>query len=313
MYLGSNIIIIGRSVLSTNQWHHFGFVYDGTQQTATIYIDQNEDQTRTSVKPTIVGDNINSSIIVGAGFYGYLDQLSIKLKAKSSATIVWDATTVAYYPLDEAYILDKGPNGVNATASNVISIYGWRYDALNFNLSTSYFKAGEFSALGMPAASFSITLWVRAEAQPGIFLTIANPYTCLLALGFQTANNYLIAYLPNATSSGNDVTVYGPLMPFNAWVNVAFTWSVTNRAQLYTSGYWQGGSSDATNLGNTHGGNSSLPMTVTLGHYNGTTGCQSIPSADLSSGFMGSIDEVYIFGRELTINEIQGLTIVYPT
>jgi len=311
--LGSNIIIPGTLPISTDQWHHFGFVYDAIQQIARIYIDGTIDATRTSVKPEIVSDNDNSSVIVGAGFYGYIDQLSIKLQAKTSAAISWDATTAAYYPLDVLYTLDKGPNGINATASNIIPIYGWLYNALNFNVSDSYFQASGFTALGKPGRAFTIALWVRTEGQSGIFLTVANSYTCLLVLGLQndttTDSNRIIAYLPNATASGDGVSMFGPKMP-SVWVHVAFTWSFGNRAQLYTSAYSVGSNgNEASTLNNARGGNNSSPITVTLGHYNGTANCQGFEGIDSSEHFVGSLDELYIFGRELQQSEIQVLAL----
>jgi hypothetical protein len=303
--LGSNSVINAAPVLSTDQWHHFGFVYDATQQTAIIYIDGNAEVTGTPVKSEIVSNPNNSLVIVGAGYQGYIDQLSLLLKAKSAMEILWDATTAGYYPLDVLYSLDKGPNGINATASNVIPIYGWPNNALNFNISGSTYQTGGFTELGTPRASFSITLWVRAETQPGIFLTVANPYTCLLVFGLQDNTNNLVVYLPNATPSGDGVNIIGPLMPTFHWVNVAFTWSLQNRAQLYTSGYLQGSGFEASALNNARGGNNSLPMIVTFGSYSGQANCQGIAGINSSQEFMGSIDEVYVFGRELTQSDIE--------
>jgi hypothetical protein len=313
MPLGSNINITGNAVLPPNQWKHFSFVYDGGQQIARMYIDGSVDTTVTSVKPNNVNDNINSSIIVGDGFYGYIDQLSIKLTAKSPAVILWDATVGAFYPLDVVWTLDRGPNGLNATTSNVLSIYGWRYDALNFNLSGSNFQVSGLTALETAGTPFTLTLWIRAEAQAGIFLTIANPYTCLLVLGLQNTTNSLVAYLPDAISSSNDVVVLGPEMPSYAWVYVTFTWSLEKQAQLYTSASYQNGATDATTLINSRGGNSNSPVTVTLGHYNGTASCEGITRANLTTDFMGSTDEFYIFTRELQQNEIAELIAVYTT
>jgi len=295
-------------VISTDQWHHFAFLYDATQQTASIYIDGTVEATRKSVIPEVVYHKANSLVIVGAGFQGYIDQLSIILKAKSPAAILWDATTAAYYSLDILYLLDKGPNGMNATASNILLIYGWLYNALNFNLSGSNYQASGFIVLGTPRGSFSIALWVRAEARTGIFFTVANPYTCLLVLSLQNNTNRLIAYLPNAIASGNDVNSFGPIMPF-VWAHVAFTWSFENQARLYASVYFQNGDSGATTLNNARGDKNSSPMTITLGYYNGIANCQGIDEIDSSQEFRGSLDEVYIFGRELEQSEIKDLTI----
>ncbi|CAF5173004.1 unnamed protein product, partial [Rotaria sp. Silwood1] len=130
--LEPNITLAGTSVISTNQWHHFSFVCDPTQKTTTIYIDGAIEATGSSIKSEISSNDSNSTIIIGSEFTGYIDQLSISLKAKSHQAVLWDATVAAYYPVDLSWLLDKGPNGINATASNIIPIYGWRYNALNF-------------------------------------------------------------------------------------------------------------------------------------------------------------------------------------
>jgi hypothetical protein len=305
--LGLNTIIAGTSIISTDHWHHLSFVYNAIQQTATISIDGSIEVTVSSIKPNLSSSNINSTIVIGAGFQGCIDQLSISLKAKPQAEILWDATTAAYYRLDVLWLLVSGPNGLNATAANVIPIYGWQYNALNFNLTGAYYQANYFTALGTPYQAFSISLWVRAETQPGVFLTISNPYTCLLVLGLQNNNNYLVAYLPNAKATGADVNIIGPQMPSHAWVNVVFTWSTQNRANLYTSSYLQGSNADASTLNNARGGNNSLPMTVTLGTYSGSANCQGIQGVNISQQFMGSLDEVYVFARELQVGDIQQL------
>ncbi|CAF3797369.1 unnamed protein product [Rotaria sp. Silwood1] len=303
--LGPNITLAGTSVISTNQWHHFSFVCDPTQQTTTIYIDGAMEAIGSSIKLEISSNDSNSTIIIGSGFTGYIDQLSISLKVKSHQAVLWDATVAAYYPVDLSWLLDKGPNGINTTASNVIPIYGWRYNALNFNKSGASYEANGFTVLGTPYHAFSIALWVRAEAQSGVFLTVANPYTCLLVLGFQNDSNTLVAYLPNATASGRSVNIIGPQMPSNAWVHVAFTWSAENRAKLYTSSYLQATSGEASLLNNARGDQNSSPMTITLGTYNGAANCEGIEGIPISQTFIGSLDEMFVFARELQDSDLK--------
>jgi hypothetical protein len=297
--LTSNIDLSGSSVISTDTWHHISFVYDATQLTATISIDGIVDATKSSIKLTIPSTNADLKMIVGAGFEGYIDQLSISLQAKTQREILWDATTVAYYPLDIAWSLDLGPNGINASASKVISVYGWRYNALKFNASGARYETDRLTALGRPYQAFSIALWIRAETQAGVFLTVSNPYTCLLVLGLQNNDNRLVVYLPNGSVTGESVNIIGPMMPTAAWVHVAFTWSTGNRARLYTSGYLQASNSDASILNTVRGGNNSSPMTITLGDYNGAANCQGIQGINTSQQFMGSLDELFVFASEL--------------
>ncbi|CAF0934434.1 unnamed protein product [Adineta steineri] len=311
--IGLNTSIVGTSVLSTQNWLHISFVYYATKQTATISIDGIVEATNSSVKLGISANNTNSVIIIGAGFQGYIDQLSISLIAKTQDVIQWDATIAAYYRLDFQWTLDSGPNGLNASGVDVNTIFGWRYDALNFNASDASFQANGFTALGTPQQAFSVALWVRAETRSGVFLTVANPYTCLLVLGLQNDGNKIVAYLPNATATGAGVNIVGPQMPINAWTHVAFTWSSTNFAKLYTSALLANVGVDATTLNNVRGGNNSAPMTVTLGNYSGSANCQGIQGVNVSQTFMGSLDEVFVFAREAQQGDLQQIIQTLPS
>ena len=303
-HLGSDAVIQGKSVLSTEQWHHFAFVYDAIQQRGRIFIDGVLDATYDSVTPEVDSGTSNSSVIVGADFQGYIDQLSVVLRAKTPAEILWDATTIVYYPLDIRSEYDKGPNGINGTRSNVEITTAWLGTALNFNSSISFYRTGKLTALGIPRQAFTIALWLRAEARAGVFLTVTNPYTCLLVLALQNETNKPIAFLPNDADPAKAVSIEGRKMPPYNWVHVAFTWSDQHGAILYTSGFVQGKNREATTLNNDSHGNISLPMTITLGHYDGPANCGNIAGVNVSDQFMGSLDELYVFSRELPQAEV---------
>ncbi len=80
---------------------------------------------------------------------------------------------------------------------------------------------------------FSINLWIRAESEPCVFLTVANLHRCQLVIRVQPVDNWLVLYLANATATGAHVNIIAPGMPSFACVNVAFAWSSPNRALLY--------------------------------------------------------------------------------
>ena len=52
------------------------------------------------------------------------------------------------------------------------------------------------------------------------------------------------------------------------------------------------------------GVNRSLPVTITLGHYDGNADCQGIARVNVWDQFIGSLDELYVFSRELPITDI---------
>ncbi|CAF1660384.1 unnamed protein product [Adineta ricciae] len=310
--LGSSNNLMSNVTLSTDQWHHLSFVFNVITQSASLSIDGTIVASKSAVQFGASNNNTNSTIIVGIGYQGYIDQLSIILNAKSPQEIVWDATVSGYYPLHLNWLLDYGPNGNNATASGVTpKVPGWRGDALNFSNPTAFYQATGFTALGTAQQPFSVSFWLRTGSQPGVFLTVANAYTCLLVIGLQNDRNKLVVYLPNATSTGEGINIVGPEMP-PTWTNVAFTWSSKSRANLYTSTFLQGTSADATNLNNARGMNNSSPMTLTLGHYSGPANCAGIQGVNTSQAFMGTIDEVFVFSRELHDGDLQALVLTLP-
>ena len=167
------------------------------------------DRIQSSTKAEISSSDFNSTTVLGAGFQGSMDEISVALKVKSPEEILWDATAICYYSFDDLVTLDRGPFGLDSSASKVISEIGWRYNAVNFNRSNATYQTGPLTALGNPYQAFSITLWVRAGIPPGIFLTVSNPFTCLLVLGLQAEDKHIFAYLPNATADGNGLRLIG--------------------------------------------------------------------------------------------------------
>jgi hypothetical protein len=291
--------------VSTNEWHHVAVVYNAINQYTNVYID-GEMYGQLTYIPIINSDNANVTMIIGYGFVGVIDQLSISLEAKIDARISWDATVAAYYPLDgsnNGWLLDYGPNCLNATAAAVQSITGVVNNALSFVTSGAYYQASGFTVLSVVNHSFSVALWVRPQNQSGIFLTIANSVTCLLVVGIRNIDNRIVAYLPNATNTNMGVNVLGSPTANFQWVNIVFTWSYQNQAQLYQAAGFQGRNINATRLNNGYG----EPMVITLGMYHGSTDCSGIDGVDTSKQFVGSIDEVYIFSKELQQNEVQQL------
>jgi hypothetical protein len=90
---------------------------------------------------------------------------------------------------------------------------------------------------------------------------------------------------------------FGPTVPLNAWSHVAMTYDYS-QVQLYLNGQLVG-SAPASGAISTSGNANTCPM---IG--NEPDGCNVQNSG---FGFVGSIDEVEIFNRALTLSEIQGI------
>ena len=106
-------------------------------------------------------------------------------------------------------------------------------------------------------------------------------------------------------TDGSEVRLIGPEMPSAVWAHVAFTGSVKSQAQLYTSGFLKATSSDGGRLNDARGGHNSAPMIVILGEYDSTGLCAIITELESSQKLMGSLDELFVFSRELLEADLQ--------
>ena len=95
----------------------------------------------------------------------------------------------------------------------------------------------------------------------------------------------------------SNVAVTGPTVPLNSWTHVAGTYSPINGERLYVNGTLRGSVGGYSFMA---GGG---PMTITLGNsLLGTGGCAT---GTIQMGqFYGSLDEFYVYARELTAAEV---------
>jgi hypothetical protein len=89
-------------------------------------------------------------------------------------------------------------------------------------------------------------------------------------------------------------SVFGPFLPLNTWPHIAFTFSSTNGNTQYVNGVLIG-STGATTSSNVYG----TIMWLHIGYIFGWNSAY-IPNA----GFQGSVDEIYVYSRELAQSEI---------
>ena len=296
--------IQSNSLFPVNEWRHVAFVYDIETRQATIYLDGIPDVSTLDATRSSNVDNL--TMYIGSGFQGILDHLSVNLNRKSDAIIFWDANVLAYYPFDadDKWLFDHGPNGFNATSQDTQFVIGRLREGLKFNHTTSFYESTGFTILDQPGREFTLALWIRVEISSGIVLTVASASACLVTLGIRHSDNRLFVFLPNSTITNENVTIIGPVIPFDQWIHVAFTWSTNNHAQLYTSISNPHKQHNAVKLNN----KLVLPMTVTLGTYRDRLNCISENVLNSSQPFMGSVDEFYIFSREMTSADFIKLT-----
>ena len=154
MYMGFTLDdTVGTTALVINTWYHVAFVYDYPSRTQSVYIQGVLDGSRTSAGPYL---GVNGSIVIGSSHLsssslnGFIDNMKLTTKAKSSDEILAAATVVAYYSFDGSNLAqDMGPNQMNGTLTNTASASGRVGQALALSGSvSSYFQAYGFFQLG---------------------------------------------------------------------------------------------------------------------------------------------------------------------
>ncbi|CAF2863141.1 unnamed protein product [Rotaria sp. Silwood2] len=110
----------GSTIVLTNSWYHFAFVYDYEALTQYIYLNGILECTHSSsssfqaTSGAITIGAINNTGTTPASFWtGYIDQMAYVSRAKTATEVLMDATLVAYYSFDGGSYYDSGPNKIN--------------------------------------------------------------------------------------------------------------------------------------------------------------------------------------------------------
>ncbi|CAF2050763.1 unnamed protein product [Rotaria magnacalcarata] len=292
----------GTTTLTTNKWYHVACVYDLTTQTQSVWLNGVVDGSSsvsayqdTSGTATI-GAIYNSSSTVC--FNGYLDQVRYKTIAKTASEILDDATLYVYHSFDSSSLVDNGPNGINGSAfGNVTFTAGVVNEAVQFSSGAYlYYTYSPFYFLGITNHLFSISLWVKPMKN----------YTVSTLVFVRRLSGWCAHFLViDSTGSlkaclwnGGNVIISGPILPLNSWTHIGYTYSASNGIQLYINGTLYSTSGSITFSA------SGVPMYMILGSDTGLTYC----TPGYGSSFTGTMDEFYLYNRELSASEIQTLS-----
>ena len=185
----------------------------------------------------------------------------------------------------------------NATFSN---------GSLSLNKTGASIQVSSFVLLGTSSSPFSFSLWINPAITNGGTLLHASLSSasnggqwCLPFLGF-TSSNRVAA---QTRSANGTVSVTGPLLSAHTWVHLAQTYSPGNGLSLYVNGSLSNRSMPFDSV------SSGTPLTLTVGNSlvdGNRTACSNI---NIETGqFYGSIDDVHVFSRELTANDVKYLS-----
>ncbi|CAF1311922.1 unnamed protein product [Rotaria sordida] len=304
----------GVTTILLNEWIHVVFTFDLTTKIQTIYLNGFPNAQRIAANSLQV-DSGNFTIGVNEGvdfpysyFQGYIDQLSISRRTKSSCEILEIATLSGHFKFDTpSPFIDLGPNSVATTSSSTSIITGHKNQAISFSgSSTSYFQTWGFTSFGISNKEFSLAFWIQPQILSGTIVhlstsSLGTGSQCFSLLGFDS-NGAIIAQV--LTDNNNVVTATGPILPVSSlWIAVVQTWSSTNGLRLYVNNTLVSSVEASTFLGS-----ETTPNYLTLGNcLNGCDGTCSSGSIGTPGPFTGAIDDWRIYNRELTSDDVCAL------
>ncbi|CAF4567046.1 unnamed protein product [Rotaria socialis] len=204
---------------------------------------------------------------------------AIRIECENASDILRDATLMAYYSFDTSLTTDNSLNGINTTAYGSPRLVPGRVNkAIQVNPSVFVYTGySSFPPLGVSNQPHTYSLWVKPTSSYALstILFVTTPTYWCLSIIMMTPSCHIVL----SSYDGGLVSVLGPIIPLNTWTHVGATYSP--RAFNYTAA----GTSLDVFIGSDGG----------YGMYCATGS---------SSGFTGSIDELFVYSRELTASEI---------
>ncbi|CAF4377798.1 unnamed protein product [Rotaria socialis] len=290
----------GATSLSMHVWSHVACVYSFETQTLQVYLNGILDGSRSlysfqgSSGDTTIG--VTYAIPPGSNYFnGYLALMQFVSSAKNASDILRDATLMAYYSFDTSLTTDNSLNGINTTAYGSPRLVPGRVNkAIQVNPSVFVYTGySSFPPLGVSNQPHTYSLWVKPTSSYALstILFVTTPTYWCLSIIMMTPSCHIVL----SSYDGGLVSVLGPIIPLNTWTHVGATYSPSNGFRLYINGifYSTSGAFNYTAAG------------TSLDVFIGSDGGYGMYCATgSSSGFTGSIDELFVYSRELTASEI---------
>lgn len=293
-YGGGLLNISARYVLPLNQWVHVALSYNSTSG-GQLYINGTPCGSRTG--SGILNTN-TIDLKMGLDFNGMLDEVKIFNRELTADEVsnqygqVNHGQLTGYWKFNEGIAGtagDSSGNGLDGTITGTSWSNGVNGYALTFDGNDSVAVADD-NKLDF-YDKLTISFWINASAYPDGYAgypikknsntTDAN-FVCYYFGTTAGAYQGKIGFLANAGTTWKAISQYVTIQQ-NQWVHVALTYNSINGGQLYLNG-------------------------IATGSRTGS-GILSVNAADLIIGtaIKGKLDEISIYNRELTANEIKGL------
>jgi RHS repeat-associated protein len=301
---------------STNTWHHFAYTFDAT--THKLYMDgiQANSSTaapQTAVPTTLVFGRWNGGT---AEYYaGKLDEVRIysrTLSASEVALLAHDAALEAYWKLDEGTgtsTADSTANQYNGTLTNGPTwVAGQVGQAVRLEGTNDYIALGSNLNILRNVPAATLTAWIKINTLPGSGASMelvsfsknaggptSSSRARIKLIGTGTAANLIGGGRSTDSENLLDVQATGTALAASTWYHVAGVIDYTGKTvKLYVNG------SQAAS-GTTSFASNTTPDTASSSAALGA-------EEDGSAGFFnGMLDEVRVYSRALSADEIAGL------
>lgn len=319
--------VVSDNTIELDRWYHVAAVYDGTADTASMYVNGTLQQsTASAITATDYATDLTLGAYTGGAgtheLHGYMDQVKIYNYARTSAQIAWDmnkGAPIAQYRFDECQGTTANDSSGNGN-SGTITIGGSGEDTVG-NCSTSSTAWGSGSSGKLNAsidfdgtddyvqvsdndtldisdnADLSVSAWMKVSA-------LANDYTIVSKKTSQASTDagYMLFFndpsdiIDFRVSDGTDQFIISSntgQITSGAWVHVVGVYKdgdATN-STIYINGKAQ----KASTTGNVTNVNS-LANAIALRIGTQGNGNSSLP---------GQIDDVRIYNYDLTAHQVK--------
>jgi len=295
---GSGTTVCGTSALNDDVWHHVAVTYD--QSTMRLYVDGVLDNSTTetgtpdtSIGSVLIGAEVGTSSAARRFFNGTIDEVRVYSRALTAEEIAHHSGNfINDYSPEQNFgvMLNNGTKNMSTKAG--------KFDrGMEFDGEDDYIDCGNDSSLNFDTGDFSISMWFKLEAAGIVYLIDARTgnagepaYGCYIKNGgsaivcFSADDDVTPAQGIITDATGFNDNTWHHLTFFRNGVTISDYYIYVDGERQATSTEWDVG--DASNIVL---GDVILGARSTLDQY----------------WFNGTIDQVMIYSRALTPEEIQ--------
>jgi hypothetical protein len=279
------------SILSANAWQHLVGVFDSNSGEVALYVDGVKQSTTGTLKGTINSTSINVKIgKTDANYYfnGSIDEVRIYNKALTQAEIQESMNSA--YPIIRpvaSWSFNEGSGGTAYDAHNWVK--GKSGTALSFDGVDDGVRVPDSPSISI-TGNMTAAFWVKRDG----YATSCGPAGVCEVISKRVSSDGFIVSISNADRKptfiinpwGNEV-ISDVVLENGAWYFVAARYNGTHLS-IFVSGTWNHEETAQTSINPNND-----PLWIGASRY--------------SRGINGSIDEVRIWSRALTEQEISSL------